>query len=368
MTTIDWPALAPHTIRMFLNFGGLFEPAVFDGTAPVGRLIQSIVPGRFDRSGRTGYFLPDHGRPDGPGTPNILLLPTGAAGLRSAPANLPGEAAHTTGAVAGDLDGDGADDLVVFHPYAQDGLGMELYRNDGDGHFQVDHRAFPSWVSKPQAEDHRFACGTLVHRTGRAAPDLMVFGWGETRGRVLLNDGKGHFSDGAPLPAAPRNSGPVPGGCAVQAGNDVIVGFTPGVVQYLANNGDGTFRDETASHLAPLPASKGDLHRIEFQRDALSQRDTLVLTRAGESPLIRRRGAGGLFIDVMPVNGPAWPWVTSRRRRSARRRPSRPDLRAGKPAPDSGPLRSPLNQSTASDVTGVRRRRAAAIDRKRVST
>jgi len=309
VTWVDWPKLAPHAVRMFINSpGGLLEPAAFDGPAPSGRLISSIVPGRFDRSGRTGYFLPDSGQPDGPGSPSILLLPSGPSNLRSAPDHLPFETAHTTGAVAGDVDGDGVDDLVVFHPHAQDGLGMELYRNDGAGHFQEDPEAFPPWISDTpgiSSAGNRFVCGIFVHRIGRRAPDLMVFGRGPTSARVLLNDGKGHFSDGAPLPAAAPNSGPAPGGCAVNIGNDVIAGFMPGVLQYLSSNGDGTFRDETASRLAPLPVSKKNLHRIALQGDML------VLTRTAESPLIRWRGADGVFRDSPGWKGSDWPWVVA---------------------------------------------------------
>jgi hypothetical protein len=311
VTSIDWPGLSPHEVRLFLNSpGGLLEPAAFDGPAPAGRLISSIVPGRFDRSGRGGFFLPDSGQPDGPGSRSILLLPSGPATLRAASANLPPETAHTTGAVAGDVDGDGADDLVVFHPYPGDGLGMELYRNDGTGHFQVDHRAFPAWMSNASADDNRFVCGTFVHRTGHPAPDLMVFGWGATNARVLFNDGHGHFRDGALLPAAPPNGGPAPGGCAVNIGDDVIAGFTrdashPDAIQYLAGNGDGTYRDETASHLAPLPASQTGLHRIALQGK------TLVLTRTAEAPIIREEGQGGVFTDVLSPQGNSWPWVVA---------------------------------------------------------
>jgi hypothetical protein len=314
LTSIDWPGLAPHPVSLFLNdAGGLLEPASFEGPAPEGRLITSIVPGKFDRSGRTGYFLPDTGQPDGAGSQSILLLPAGREGLRGAVSNLPLEIAHAAGAVAGDVDGDGADDLVVFHPYARDGLGMELYRNDGTGHFRVDRRAFPSWISNASAEDNRFVCGAFVPRAGHNAPDLIVFGWGATNARVLFNDGKGHFRDGALLPVAPPNGGPAPGGCAVNVGNDVIAGFTrdanhPDAIQYLSSKGDGTFRDETAAHLAPLPAAQNGLHRIALQGD------TLVITRTAESPLVRKRDANGVFtdfIDAVTWKSSVWPWVVT---------------------------------------------------------
>jgi hypothetical protein len=309
VTSIDWPGLAIHDVRLLLNSAnGLLEPGAFDGPPPSGRLISSIVAGNFDRSGRTGYFLPDSGQPDGPGSQSILLLPSGTTKLRSASDNLPLETAHTTGAVAGDIDGDGADDLVVFHPYAGDGLGMELYRNDGTGHFAVDHRAFPLWVSNAAADDNRFVCGTFVHRTGHTAPDLMVFGWGPTNARVFFNDGKGHFTDGALLPPAPTNKGPAPGGCAVNTGgnnNDVIAGFVPDTVQYLASQADGTYRDETAAHFTALPASQNGLHRIALDGKML------VLTRTAESPLIRSEGPDGMFTDVIPAKGAAWPWVVA---------------------------------------------------------
>lgn len=300
-TPITYPALDDHPVHVFLNSGGgVLAPAKFDGAAPTQKFVSAIVAGRFDRSGRPGFFLPDLGVANGAGAQSKLILPSGRDDLRDATVNLPQQIAHTTGAAAGDVDGDGIDDVVVFHPRAEDGLGMQLYRNDGRGRFRIDAKAFPH-------EDNAFSCGAFVGR------NLAVFGAG---GRILVNDGKGHFHDGAMLPPRPAKATLALGGCAAVAdlngdGNpDILVAYAqPDVVQVLINNGDGTFRDETDKRMGPLPVSRSGLRRIALARTGNTW--ALVLTRPGEGPLLKVANGDGVFYDASGWVAGRSPWVVA---------------------------------------------------------
>jgi hypothetical protein len=112
------------------------------------------------------------------------------------------------------------------------------------------------------------AAGTSVAAAGDVngdgAPDLVLAGEGDTPDAVLLNDRTGHFHrlDGAlpPKPFAGHAEGLAIAPVDLNADGkvDLILGFThtsPFYVgrrlQIAINNGDGTFRDETASRLPP---------------------------------------------------------------------------------------------------------------------
>jgi hypothetical protein len=194
------------------------------------------------------------------------------------------------------VDGDGVDDLVVFHDY------VELLRNDGEGHFQVDPRGFPA------INGNRFTCGIFVNR------DLLVFGKAGSPGRIFLNDGTGHFREGALLP--PVEASAAIGGCAAVADlngdgyPDVMVAWSqPDMIQVLMNNGDGTFRDETASRMSTIGSSQGGIRRIALMRANQSKDWVLIVTRVGEQPVIKVE-RNGKFVDS------AWqpqasPWVVA---------------------------------------------------------
>jgi hypothetical protein len=261
--------------------------------------VQSIVAGRFDKSGRPGFFLPDKGPTDGSGAQSGLIMPAGRDLLRDATVNLPQEIVSTMGAAAEDVDGDGVDDIAVLRAH-----GLELLRNDGAGQFRVDAKAFPAWASDPQQENNRFVCGAFVRRRNRSAPDLLVFGANGSPGRVFLNDGSGEFHDGTLLPQPAVNGGPAAGGCAAVADldgdglEDVIVAYVD-VVQILMNNGDGTFRDARE-----LPVATGRVRRIALTGGVLA------LTRVGLPPIVMIDRGGGVFVDSGWV-GAGSPWVVA---------------------------------------------------------
>ncbi len=55
-------------------------------------------------------------------------------------------------------------------------------------------------------------CGAFITRRDTRVPDLLVFGGSDAPARVLLNDGTGHFRDGAMLPQPPAFGRPALGG------------------------------------------------------------------------------------------------------------------------------------------------------------
>ena len=298
---MTYPEVPEHPVQFFLNSGGgILEPGRFDGPAPVARAVTSIVAGRFLSSAqRPGFFLPDMGPADGSGAQSRLILPSGSDNLRDATGNLPQTIIRTLGAAAGDVNGDGVDDLVVLHDDS-----ITLLRNDGEGHFREDPEAFPAM------EGNHFSCGVFVER------DLLLFGKPGTHGRVFLNDGTGHFRDGGQLPAREENGSAAIGGCAAVADlngdghRDVIVAWThPDFIQVLINNGDDTFRDETAARMSRISPSQGGIRRIALIRANLGKNWALLVTRVGEPPIIKIQ-LNGKFVDS-DWEPEAGPWVVA---------------------------------------------------------
>ena len=105
-------------------------PAGITGAAPTVRWVDNIVAGKFDSSGRNGIFLPGNGGGDGTAALSTLVLPATGGTFRDASANLPQLTTNTLGGAAGDIDGDGFDDLAVVHS-GNPRLPMQIWRNDG---------------------------------------------------------------------------------------------------------------------------------------------------------------------------------------------------------------------------------------------
>jgi aryl-phospho-beta-D-glucosidase BglC (GH1 family) len=326
MTPINYPSLPEFSVQAFINQGGgVMLPATWDGAAPTQKFVSSIVQGKFDRSGRPGFFLPDNGPTNGSGAQSKLILPSTNNTLKDASSGLPQQIISTVGGAAGDVDNDGVDDLVVFYNSSPQRTPMQLLRNDGSGHFHADSQAFPAWVSDMSRGDNFFIAGTFLRRRDQPINDLVVVGWGGA-GQVFLNDGTGHFSTGAALPAPTfPNGGPAMGGCTAVAdlnGDgclDVIVAYChrgagqPDGVQILINNGDGTFRDESKWRIGwPLPNSQYGLRRVSLAAANNGQSRALVLIRPGDPPLLRIDRGDGVFVSTSAWSPPAaTPWVAA---------------------------------------------------------
>jgi hypothetical protein len=237
-------------VEFFLNSGdGIMRPGKFDGPAPVLKNGASIVSGRFDRSGRPGFFFPEaEGK-------SRLVMSSGAASLREIAVDFPD---GITAAAAGDVDGDGVDDLVVFTPNPQ------LLRNDGGGHFRLDPNAFPPG-------DYPVNCGAFQ------GADLV------TNGFVFSNDGKGHFTRSQTLPV-PANAGTC---FASTDSRNVYIAWENDMVQM-------------GQQIVHLPPSKHGVRAIA------QAGDLIVIIRPGDSPLLLDKDLNDTGIKL-----PAYPWLVA---------------------------------------------------------
>ena len=131
---------------------------------------------------------------------------------------------------------------------------------------------------------------------------------------VLLNDGTGHFSElpGAlpPKPFGPDAIGldPTPLDINGDGRPDLVIGYTKGNpfylgrwIQVLINNGDGTFRDETASRLPQ--SDNSDAWPVFFYPRDLEHNGRMGLG-------VRTSGNTGPLLYLLDQNGDFQPGPT----------------------------------------------------------
>lgn len=159
------------------------------------------------------------------------------------------KASEDADAVFFDANADGFPDLYVvsggYHTYAKEDALLQdrLYLNDGKGHFTKANNALPAMlVSK--------SCVRVADINHDGAPDLFVGGrvvpgrYPETpRSFLLINDGKGHFTDqAATLAPALQHMGMVTDAAWIDINNDqqkdlVVVGEWMPVTLFVNKNG-----------------------------------------------------------------------------------------------------------------------------------
>ena len=261
---------------------------IFEGPPPRIQWSRQLVIADFNDDGRPDIFLPDTG-PEAlnygppPGYHDTLILSTPRGRLRDATAQIPQYAAFTHSAAAADVDGDRDIDLFVGNIGGGGDAGrccdVEIWLNDGRGSFSIAADRLPPalgttnvYLSEAFADVDDDGDQDLVLAGGHGCrlPNSMQ----DNRQQVLLNDGRGFFRilPGA-LPEKPF--GLAGEGQAVKATDldadghvDLLLAYTSGAqrgaadcvtnrvtgraLQVLMGNGNGTFRDETATRL-PQP-------------------------------------------------------------------------------------------------------------------
>lgn len=249
--------------------------SIFDGAVPRVQHARQIVLADFNRDGRTDIFIADHGydKPPFPGHQNTLVLSAPGGKLADATANLPQQSDFTHSAASADVNGDGAPDLFVGNLGSTTVPPPAILLDDGTGHFHVLPDALPGFITSDLPTD-RFTRETFADVNGDGAPDLVLLQEGGLSftglpwapSLVLLNDGRGHFSvspGGLPPPPDPvydEGLAIVPVDLNGDGKVDLLAAYSrlggPSesfyvgrYVQVLINNGDGTFRDETAARL-----------------------------------------------------------------------------------------------------------------------
>ena len=280
-------------IEILLNDGhGGFQSAtssIIVGPVPKVQQVVRIIVADFNGDGRPDVFMADFGQ-DSPdkqppppaftGRQNTLLLSRSDGKLVDATANLPQQSDVTTDACVADVDGDGDLDVYINNIFGRSGISSQLWLNDGKGRFTIAEGRLPEFVTHPpQVIDpvtgpvpQLFAVCQFLDVNHDGFPDLVlgalnVLYWDSL---VLLNDGTGRFLGppiALPPPREPFKSSPgtvtdITSADLNHDGHpDLLVAQSRGnfngwYVQILINNGDGTFRDETAAR-AP-EATSGD--------------------------------------------------------------------------------------------------------------
>ncbi len=318
---------SPNPVEFFLNDGAgglVYAPTVADSSA-VSTAVDVIATGHFDSSGRRGLFFAEEGAYGGTGGQSLLLLPSSNGAYRNATANLPQQIASTFSADAADIDGDGYDDLVLFNGPPAGGsfnsrLPLQILHNDGTGKFTISSTALPSSVTGLSGGGNIYYNGKFI--TGRlpGAADLLILGASGSESQLLFNDGAGHFQPGPVLPPSGLN-GPAGGQCVVvndlngDGYPDLIIASvtypSQSYLQVLINNGDYTFRDETALRIRQVDPSFGVVRGIYLAMTNGGKNRLLMLTALQQSPILKLDDGSGVFSDAgAPYNGGATyePW------------------------------------------------------------
>jgi len=235
---------------------------VFSGPVTRTVLARHILFADFNHDGRTDIFIADTGTDQNPyaGAPNELILSAPGGKLVDASGNLPPESGYTHAAAIGDVNHDGVPDLYIGNLCC--GAPPEILVNDGTGHFSRLANALPGAMSDV-FNGPRYTAAIFADVNGDGWDDLVLAAEDHTpSSEVLLNDQHGHF---VPLPGALPAKPFAPNAIGLAAAPidlngdghiDLVMAYTRGTpfytgrwIQLLVNNGDGTFRDDTAARL-----------------------------------------------------------------------------------------------------------------------
>jgi Ca2+-binding RTX toxin-like protein len=254
------------------------------------RGFRQVIPADFNGDGRLDLFLETHGgEPDcGDGTVNCWVGGTNNLLLSNDQdkwdnvtlSNLPDHSDFSHGSSVGDYDGDGDIDLWVHNlggsPLYNPNFSY-LLANDGDGGFTIAaDAANPQWEPPIVGRNGILPDGDLgtfwsfsLDANGDGHVDLGL-GWsyGLERNIVLVNDGSGRFllpeSESFPSPPGYVGNG-VQHALVHDANGDglddlllhqSLEDLTQPMLQVLISNGNGTFRDETATRYPADPVSQ----------------------------------------------------------------------------------------------------------------
>ena len=229
---------------------------------------RQILIADFNGDHRNDIFVADHGydAEPFPGHPNTLALSTPGGKLVDASGNLPPESGFTHSAAAADVNRDGSIDIYAGNLCCGDHTPPEILLNDGAGHFTRRLDLLPPDLQ--DTNNYVYTRSVFLDANGDGAPDLVLGAANQTAdSTVLLNDGTGHFRFGPALPPKPFGSRSILISFATLDINgdgktDLLAGFqhedfSGRRIQVLISNGDGSFRDETATRLPAQDEGQG---------------------------------------------------------------------------------------------------------------
>jgi hypothetical protein len=321
----------PMPITILVNDGkGDFSDqtrSLFTNDVPMPENPRQVAVADFNGDGRPDVFIADTGNDVDPfaGFQNTLILSAPGGKLVDATANLPQVSDYSHSACVADVNGDRHPDIYVGNIYGSNHVTPRLLLGDGTGQFTIGG-SLPPELGDPNYPVRYTTC-TFADVNGDGSPDLVLGADDHTpSSAVLLNDGAGNFR------FLPNAMPPKPYGANAIALNvvptdinhdghiDLLMAFTRGdpfyaggYVQVLINNGDATFRDETARRLPDQPEGSTPIYFLDLL-DINGDRTPdlgLHLGGDGQPPDFYTLGANGIFHPEgsLGVPGTLW-WIT----------------------------------------------------------
>ena len=273
---IQWETWEPSPAYAFENDGkGNFEDKtslIFKNQLAYSIGINALVAADFNGDGRDDVYLGDQGMDKEPwgGNQNTIIIQTEDGYLENqTEERIPNLSEFTHDITIGDVDSDG--DIDIYNCNIAGGpSGPHLYVNDGNGYFSDESFRLPPGVT---SMDRKFTSSRFVDVDQDNDMDLLLGNHGgaqpdETAERdvILENDGNGYF-EFAPESSMPLRYGGSHWGVNKMATGDfnsdgwpdlimaVHHNYETSFLQFLLNNGDGTFYD--ATERIPQEASYG---------------------------------------------------------------------------------------------------------------
>ena len=269
----------------------LATSTMFSGPLPVVQNPTTVLVADLNGDGRSDIYVADHGYdlPPFPGYQNVLVLSTPEGRLVDATSNLPQQMDFTHSAAAADIDGDGDIDLFNGNYNSPANIDPQILVNNG-GRFSIGANRLPPLLDLDL--NHYSSC-EFCDVDSDGDPDLVLGAGEEDVSTVLRNDGAGVFTAAAGSMPPKESLADIAHDIeTVDVNGDGLADLfmenqrpnDTSYIQVLINNGNGTFRDETASRLEGFdrPVSTPYLELRDFDRDG--DLDLLAMPWDAERP------------------------------------------------------------------------------------
>jgi hypothetical protein len=293
---------------LYMQTSGAFtEESATRNVADLGYSYQSLT-GDFDGDGDQDLFVVNFYRTDGyANQPNHLYLNNGTGSFTDATANLSGNvAADGNGGTLIDIDKDGDLDIVVVDQAAQ----HKVYVNDGKANFVVQSRGLENFRSS----SFKYQGVTAGDLDGDGFQDLVLVH--DTGIQIAKNNGSGTFVSGPSASITSGGSSAALCDIDNDADLDILVASkSSGRVEILRNDGNMTFTNISSTQqisvnsMGVLPGDWNNDGKIDLFLIDISSTGKLYLND-GSSRFTEKLGTGveAVFADgrgssTLDVNG-----------------------------------------------------------------